>query len=90
MYAGVGRDVPAYVTVSGQPAVPRGINSEGLKRRGFTPEQVANIKNGYRLIYRKGLKMTDAITELEALVGEQPELQLFLDSLRLSERGITR
>ncbi len=90
MYAGVSRDVPAYVMVAGQPAVPRGINTEGLKRRGFSAEQVANIKNGYRLIYRKGLKLVDALSELEALLGDQPELQLLVDSLRSSERGITR
>ena len=90
MYAASNRDIPAYVMVSGQPATPRGINSEGLKRRGFSDEQVRNIKNGYRLIYRQGLKLADATRELEALVGEQPELQLYLDSLRLSERGLIR
>jgi UDP-N-acetylglucosamine acyltransferase len=46
MYAGINRDVPAYTTAAGSPAVPRGINSEGLKRRGFDAEQIRNIKDG--------------------------------------------
>ena len=90
MYAGVNRDVPAYTMVSGQPAVPRGINSEGLKRRDFSEDQIRNIKNAYRLVYRKGLKLTDAIDEIEALCDSQPELVIFLESLRASERGVIR
>ena len=90
MYAGVNRDVPAYTMVSGQPAVPRGINSEGLKRRDFSAEQIRNIKNAYRLVYRKGLKLTDAMAEIEALADSQPELVIFLESLRRSERSLIR
>jgi UDP-N-acetylglucosamine acyltransferase len=70
--------------------VPKGINSEGLKRRGFSSEQIRNIKHAYRLVYRKGLKLAEAIEQIEALSGEQPELVLFLESLRSSERGIIR
>jgi len=90
MYAGINRDVPAYTMVSGQPAVPRGINSEGLKRREFTAEQIRNIKNAYRLTYRQGKKLNEAIDEIAALSKEQPELVPFLDSLRSSERGVVR
>ena len=90
MYAGANRDVPAYTLVSGQPAIPKGINSEGLKRRDFTSEQIRNIKNAYRLVYRKGLKLEEAVEQIEAVVAEQPELLLFLESLRSSERGIVR
>ena len=90
MYAGINRDVPAYTMVSGQPAVPRGINSEGLRRREFTADQIRNIKNAYRLVYRKGLKLADAIVEVEELSASQPELVVFLESLRASERGIIR
>ncbi len=90
MYSGVNRDVPAYTMVSGQPAVPRGINGEGLKRRDFSEEQIRNIKNAYRLVYRKGLKLADAIAEIEKLIDSQPELIVFLDTLRTSERGIIR
>jgi len=90
MYAGVARDVPAYVMVTGQPPEPRGINAEGLKRRGFSAEQIRNIREAYRLVYRQQLKLTEALEQLEALLPEQPELRIFIDSLRVSERGIVR
>ncbi|MCP5090397.1 MAG: acyl-ACP--UDP-N-acetylglucosamine O-acyltransferase [Gammaproteobacteria bacterium] len=90
MYCGVNRDVPAYTMVSGQPAVPRGINSEGLKRREFSAEQIRNIKNAYRLTFRKGKKLSEAIEEIAVLCEQQPELKLYLDSLRSSERGVVR
>ncbi len=90
MYAGVNRDVPAYTMVAGQPAVPRGINSEGLKRRDFSAQQIRNIKNAYRLTYRQGKKLKEAIDEIAALSQEQPELIPFLESLRSTERGLVR
>jgi len=90
MYCGVNRDVPAYTMVSGQPAVPRGINSEGLKRREFSAEQIRNIKNAYRLTFRKGKKLSEAIEEITVLCKRQPELEPYLDSLRSSERGVVR
>jgi UDP-N-acetylglucosamine acyltransferase len=90
MYAGTSRDVPAYTMVGGQPVAPKGINSEGLKRRGFSTDQIRNIRNAYRFVYRKGLKLAEALAELDALAPEQPELELFIASLRNSERGIIR
>ncbi|MBT8089739.1 MAG: acyl-ACP--UDP-N-acetylglucosamine O-acyltransferase [Gammaproteobacteria bacterium] len=90
MYAGINRDVPAYTMVSGQPATPRGINSEGLKRRDFSADQIRNIKNAYRLTFRQGKKLNDAIEEISGLCESQPELNLFLESLRSSERGLVR
>lgn len=90
MYSGTNRDVPAYTMVGGQPAKPKGINSEGLKRRGFTSAQIRNIKNAYRIVYRQGHKLAEAITKIESLVDDQPELEIFLDTLRSSERGILR
>ena len=90
MYCGTNRDVPAYTTVAGIPAVPRGINSEGLKRRGFDADQIRNIKNAYRIVYRQGNKLADAIEEIGALSKDQPELLLLLDSLDTSERGLVR
>jgi len=90
MYTGVNRNVPAFILASGQPAVPKGINSEGLKRRDFSTEQIRNIKNAYRLVYRKSLKLSEAIGKIEAVIDEQPELLPFLESLRSSERGIIR
>lgn len=90
MYAGVNRDVPAYTMVSGQPAIPRGINSEGLKRRDFSADQIRNIKNAYRLTFRQGKKLSEAVEEITKLCEDQPELNLFLESLRSSERGLVR
>jgi len=90
MYAGTNRDVPAYTLVGGQPASPKGINSEGLKRRDFTTDEIRNIKNAYRIVYRRGLKLADAISEIESVVEEQPELRIFLDSLHTSDRGLLR
>ncbi len=90
MYVAVNGDVPAYITVFGQPAKPRGINSEGLKRRDFSADQIRNIKNAYRLTFRQGKKLQDAMAEIAELSREQPELEPFLQSLRSSERGLVR
>ncbi len=90
MYSGVSRDVPPYTMVFGTPGVPRGINSEGLKRRDFSAEQIRNIKEAYRIVYRKGLKLDEAILQLEQRSADQPELAILLESLRSTERGIIR
>jgi UDP-N-acetylglucosamine acyltransferase len=90
MYSHVTMDVPAFVVAVGSPAAPRGINAEGLKRRGFSAEQIRNLREAYRLVYRQGLKLEDAIDQLDARVGEQPELQPLLESLRDGSRGIVR
>lgn len=84
------QDLPAYVMAAGNTAKPHGINSEGLKRRGFSPEAIRAIKQAYKLIYRKGLKLDQAITEVELLQQEFPELALLTQSLRDSNRGIIR
>jgi UDP-N-acetylglucosamine acyltransferase len=90
MFSAVTKDVPAYVTVSGMPAEARTINAEGLKRRGFTAEQIRNIREAYRVTFRQGLTVEEALAELMPLVAEQPELAPFTDSLRASTRGIAR
>ncbi|MDX1452043.1 MAG: acyl-ACP--UDP-N-acetylglucosamine O-acyltransferase [Oleiphilaceae bacterium] len=84
------RDIPAYVMASGQSASAHGINSEGLKRRGFTKEQVLTIKRAYKTIFRQGLRLVDAIAELEAQLSSAPELEILVNSLKESERGIIR
>lgn len=90
MFSGPNRDIPAYTMVSGQPAEPRGINSEGLKRRGFSSEQIRNIRQAYRLLYRQGLKLDAAVSKIEELAASQPELAPMLASLKQSERGVIR
>ena len=90
MYSGVNRDIPAYTMVSGQPATVRGINSEGLRRRDFSADQIRNIKNAYRITFRSGKKLAEAIEEVAELAKTQPELDIYLESLRSSERGVAR
>jgi UDP-N-acetylglucosamine acyltransferase len=90
MFTYVTKDIPAFVTASGRPAEPRAVNAEGLKRRGFTPEQVRNIREAYRTVFRLSLKLDDAIAELDKVVAEQPEIKPFLDSLRDGSRGLAR
>ncbi len=89
-YAGVSQDVPAYVMVGGYPPGPHGINSEGLKRRGFSAEQIANIRHAYKLLYRSGLKLAEALAEIETLAATQPELEVFAASIRDATRSIVR
>jgi UDP-N-acetylglucosamine acyltransferase len=88
--AAVTRDVPPYLLVAGSPAEPKGVNSEGLKRRGFDAAQIANIKSAYRLFYRSGLKLAEAQERLAELAATQPELQPFVEFLGASERSIIR
>lgn len=89
-YSGTNRDIPAYAMIAGVPSEPRGINSEGLRRRNFSTEQIRNIKNAYRIVYRQGLKLQEAIAEIEHLVPDQPELGIFLESLKATGRGLIR
>lgn len=90
MYGGVNQDVPAYVMVSGQPPRPRGVNAEGLKRRGFDPQQIRNIREAYRTIYRLGLSRDQAVERLNALVDDQPEIRPMIESVTSSTRGLLR
>ena len=88
--AAVTRDVPPYVMTVGQPATAHSINSEGLKRRGFTAEQIRNLRNAFRLLYRSGLKLADAERELQALARDQPEVAALVEFLPTSTRSIVR
>ena len=83
-------DIPPYVTAGGNPLAAVGINAEGLKRRGFTPEQIANIKRAYKTLYRNGLSFADAKAALTTEAAVQPELKIFADFLSASTRGIVR
>ena len=90
MDTGLSRDVPPYVTASGMPAEPKGINSEGLKRREFDSQQIRNIKNAYKILYRSGLRLEEAIQKLAELVDAQEEIRVLVDFLKASERSIIR
>jgi UDP-N-acetylglucosamine acyltransferase len=85
------KDIPAYVMAEGQPIKPRGVNVEGLKRRGFSSKQILNKKKAYRVLYRKELKLNEAIQEITKLSSNHEELKVLLNSLRsTSDRGIIR
>ena len=90
MGTAIGKDVPAYVTVMGSPAAAKGINTEGLKRRGYSSEAISAIRKAYKVIYRRGLTTEEALLELEEMQSECPELGLLIDSIRSSTRGIVR
>ena len=82
-------DVPAYVTVSGSPAEPRTINREGLKRRDFSVEQIAMANKAYKILYRRGLRLEEAVRTIADL-GDDPVITMFIDSVERSTRGIIR
>lgn len=88
------QDVPPFVTAGGNPAEAQSINAEGLKRRGFSAERIAVIKQMYRLLYRRGLTLQAAREQIEALRGEGPEtdadVALMQAFLAESVRGIVR
>ena len=84
------QDLPPYVTVGGNPAAPHGINSEGLKRRGFSSEAIAAIKRAYKTLYRSGLTLDQAKQEIGEQAAGHPELKLFTDFIARSTRGIIR
>ncbi len=84
------KDVPAYVTAAGYDAKPHGINAEGLKRRGFSSEEIAQIKRAYKALYRKGLSLEEAKKEIAAMQKTCDKIQLLSDFLNLTKRGIIR
>jgi UDP-N-acetylglucosamine acyltransferase len=86
----VRQDIPPYITASGQPAAPFGINSEGLKRRGFTPDAIAAVKRAYKTLYREGKSLDEALALLAADAERVPELSALVEFARASERGIIR
>ena len=88
--AAVTRDVPPYVMAVGRPAVPHSVNSVGLQRRGFSAEQVLNIRRAYRVLYRSGLKLKMALEELEKAAVTQAEIRPFVEFIKRSERSIVR
>jgi UDP-N-acetylglucosamine acyltransferase len=84
------RDIPPYVMVAGNPALPHAVNSEGLKRRGFSEVQIRNIRDAYRILYRSELKLSEAMEKLSALAETQPEIRSFVDFIAASTRSIVR
>ena len=84
------QDLPPYVTAAGNSAQPHGINSEGLRRRGFTPAAINGLKRAYRTLYRSSLSLEEAKAELRAQAEACAEVGLLLEFLAGSTRGIVR
>jgi UDP-N-acetylglucosamine acyltransferase len=84
------QDVPPYVMVSGDPATPNSVNAEGLKRRGFSEDQIRAIRDAYRVLYRSDLRLADALERLEPIAAQRPEIRAFVDFIQGSTRSIVR
>lgn len=88
------QDIPPYIIGAGDPFRPVGINSEGLKRRGFSADVISALKEAYKLVYRRQLSIEEAAAQMAHLQQQQPEaqeaLQVFIDFLNASTRGIAR
>jgi UDP-N-acetylglucosamine acyltransferase len=84
------QDLPPYVTAAGNPSAPHGINSEGLKRRGFSSSSIMAIKRAYKAVYKSGLKLEEAVASMAPEREAVAELGLLLDFLAQPGRGIVR
>lgn len=90
MASHISKDVPAYMLVYGQPAELRSINIEGLKRRNFSKETIKSIKKAHKLLYRKEMKVDQALEEIRVLAASEPALDELIRSVEQSQRGIIR
>ncbi len=86
----VNKDIPPYAIVAREPIAFCGINSVGLNRRGYSPEQIHTIQEVYRLVYNSGLNTTQALEQIESTVPASPERDVILDFIHSSARGIVR
>ncbi|MCP5277058.1 MAG: acyl-ACP--UDP-N-acetylglucosamine O-acyltransferase [Thiobacillus sp.] len=86
----VRQDIPPYFTVAGSPAQPHGINAEGLKRRGFSPDAISAIKRAYKTLYKSGLTLAEAQAAIARETEATPELVLLAAFLAQPGRGIVR
>lgn len=86
----VRKDIPPYVLVANEPLAFAGVNSVGLRRRGFSIDQINDIQNVYRYLFQKGMNNTQAMEAILAETESTPEREAILDFIRASERGIVR
>ena len=90
MGAHVTMDVPAFIRVAGNPTKQAGVNSVGMERKAFSKDQIANIKKAYKIFYRENLRVEDAVERIKAECDLDTHINLFLDSIHSSTRGILR
>ncbi len=86
----ISRDIPPYVLVGGQPTKPHGINAVGLERQGFSQDAIRQIKKAYKIVYKSGLKLEDAIATLEEMIADTPEIGNLVNFLKQTQRSILR
>jgi UDP-N-acetylglucosamine acyltransferase len=86
----VTKDVPAFVTVSGNPAAAIGPNVEGLRRRGFSKDAIRDLRRAYRTLYRSGLRAAEAVEAIAAMDDPEGHLAVFADSVRAARHGVVR
>lgn len=84
------KDIPAYVMANGNTATPHGINTEGLKRRGFSAQTIRTLRQAYKVVYRQNLTLEQALEKLRAMAQNEPAVLLLIDSLVASTRGVIR
>ncbi len=90
MDSGFQKDLPPFVMAQGNPAKPRAINFEGLKRRQFSKERIAAIKTAYRILYKSDLKLDQAVVELEQMSQNSDDVKVMLEFIQQSSRSIIR
>lgn len=90
MGTAVGKDIPAFMMVAGAPAAARNINLEGLKRRGFSKDDLSALTQAYKTLYRRGLTVEQALAELREQAAANTHVQTLIDSINASTRGIVR
>jgi UDP-N-acetylglucosamine acyltransferase len=88
--SGISRDIPPYVTVGGIPARAHGLNMEGLRRRGFSPESRKALKRAYKTLYRENRTLEDALVQLRLQAGGNAEVAFLTEFLEQQTRGIVR
>ena len=86
----ISHDVPAYVIVSGSPAAVRSVNTVGLERRGFDADTVKQIRRAFKVIYKKGLSLQEAQSQVAKMAVNSPAIDLLLQSIQGSAKGIHR
>ncbi|WP_336155085.1 acyl-ACP--UDP-N-acetylglucosamine O-acyltransferase [Fusobacterium polymorphum] len=86
----VSQDVCPFVLATGNTVVLRGLNIVGLRRRGFSDEEISNLKKAYRILFRQGLQLKDALEELDKNFSEDKNVKYLVDFIKSSDRGIAR
>ena len=90
MNTSITMDVPAFIKVASNPARVVGLNSVGMERGGIDSDTINTLKKAYKIIYRKGLNLKDAIKKIESMKCDHKEISVLVDSLKSSKRGILR